>query len=136
MRVDIAMATIELTENRDAAPLFEMSVPGEAVLADSEISVGVAPFVKALPHVEARALEADPGSKPAVCIMLKLCLTQSEQVTLCGRWLLPEMKPVIIPTIVDMSMMPTEVWTSVNSSGTQRSWAVLFFKQPICLRAG
>jgi len=116
--MDMATATMKLTDNRGAAPLFETSLPAEAVLADSETSVGVAPFVKVLPHVEARELEADWGSKPekSVCIMLKLCLTQSEHVTLCGKGVLPEMKPVIIFTTVVMLMVPTETWTSVNRS--------------------
>lgn len=38
-----ANATTELTENMESAPLFEVAVPADAVLADSEIWEGVAP---------------------------------------------------------------------------------------------
>jgi hypothetical protein len=43
IRVDTTTATKELTENRDVAPLLEADMP---VLADSEMSVGVAPSAK------------------------------------------------------------------------------------------
>lgn len=42
--MDTTTATKELTENRDVAPLLEADVP--PVLADSEMSVGVAPSAK------------------------------------------------------------------------------------------
>jgi hypothetical protein len=45
-RVDTATATTELMEKRDAAPLFDAAEPAEAVLADSEMSVGVAPSAR------------------------------------------------------------------------------------------
>jgi len=62
-RVDTATPTMELTENKGAAPLFEAFDPADAVLADSEMSVGVAPLMNAVPHVELMALEVDPLSK-------------------------------------------------------------------------
>jgi len=133
--VDTTTATKELTENRDVAPLLEADMP---VLADSEMSVGVAPFVKALPHVEDRSLEAEAGSKlgKSVCTMLNPCLTQLEQVTFCGKLELPVMKSGMIRMMVDRLMVPTEAWMSVRSSGTQSWLAELSFKHPTCLRAG
>jgi hypothetical protein len=134
--VDTTTATKELTENRDVAPLLEADVP--PVLADSEMSVGVAPFVKALPHVEDRSLETDDGIKPgkSVCTMLSPCLTQLEQVTFCGRLELPETKSETIRMMVVRLMVPAEAWMSVRSSGIQSWLAELSFKQATCLTAG
>jgi len=63
-RVDTATAVIELTENVDMALLCEASEPAEAVLADSDISEGVAPSMKDAPHVELKALETSEGIVP------------------------------------------------------------------------
>jgi len=59
--VDTATATMELVE-KEAALLVDAAEPAEAVLADSEMSDGVAPSVKLLPHVELKLLEL--GIKP------------------------------------------------------------------------
>jgi len=105
--MDVATTTTELTERRDASPVFEAAEPAEAVLADSEISDGVEPLIKSLPHVELKLVKVDPGIKPGKSLfaILNACLEQSEQVMFLGTLELPL---TIICMRLVMLRVPTE----------------------------
>lgn len=62
--MDTATETIEFLEKKDPTPLVDAAEPATAVLADSEMSDGVVPSVKLLPHVELKMLEVELGIKP------------------------------------------------------------------------
>jgi len=72
MRVDTAAPMTELTENRGIAPFFLEADPADAVLADSDISVGVAPSMNELPHVELKPLETCEGIAPGKSLFTML----------------------------------------------------------------